>query len=108
MLNLQDAIYKDRASKLEQELRFAINDEDAESLDLLELIDDIQRLGLGHHFEIDISRALEKFVSSEHSGVAAADNSLHAVALRFRLLRQHGYEISQGIAFNNNILHQIT
>ncbi|XVF76555.1 hypothetical protein PTKIN_Ptkin13bG0275100 [Pterospermum kingtungense] len=91
-----DTIYKDRAAKLEQELRFAINDEDAKSLNLLELIDDIQRLGLGHRFKTDISRALEKFVSSEDNGVAA-DNSLHAVALRFRLLRQHGYEISQDV-----------
>ncbi|XVF01846.1 hypothetical protein REPUB_Repub04eG0124200 [Reevesia pubescens] len=85
-----DIIYKDKAAKLEQQLRFAMNDDDAEALDLLELIDDIQRLGLGHRFEMDISRALVKFVSS-------ADNSLHAAALRFRLLRQHGYEVSQDV-----------
>ncbi|XVE49792.1 hypothetical protein DITRI_Ditri01bG0110100 [Diplodiscus trichospermus] len=94
--NHNDMVYKDRAAKLEQELRFAINDEDADSLSLLELIDDIQRLGLGHRFEMDIARALEKFVSSEDSAVAA-ENSLHAVALRFRLLRQHGFEISQDV-----------
>ncbi|OMO99925.1 hypothetical protein COLO4_13037 [Corchorus olitorius] len=88
-----DTIYRDRAAKLEQELRFALADEDAESVNLLELIDDIQRLGLAHRFEMDISRALEKIAS----GVAAAENSLHATALRFRLLRQHGYDVSQGI-----------
>ncbi|KAK8303798.1 hypothetical protein V6Z12_D04G175700 [Gossypium hirsutum] len=60
-----DIIYKERAAKLEQELRFALHDENAEPVNLLELIDGIQRLGLGHRFEIDINRALEKFVSSD-------------------------------------------
>ncbi|KAE8686872.1 putative disease resistance protein [Hibiscus syriacus] len=88
-----DAIYKERAAKLEQELRFAINDEDAEPVNFLELIDDIQRLGLGHRFEMDIDRALRKLVSLYDGGVAE-EYSLHAAALRFRLLRQHGYETS--------------
>ncbi|XP_039008959.1 probable terpene synthase 12 [Hibiscus syriacus] len=98
-----DVIYKERAAKLEQELRFAINDEDAEPLNLLELIDDIQRLGLGHRFEMDIDRALWKFVSSDDGGVAT-EYSLHAAALRFRLLRQHGYHVSQDVfeAFKDN------
>ncbi|KAK8617436.1 hypothetical protein V6N13_080352 [Hibiscus sabdariffa] len=86
-----DVIYKERAAKLEQEVRFAINEEDAEPVELLELIDDIQRLGLGHRFKMDIERALQKFVSSDDG-----EHSLHEAALRFRLLRQHGYEISQG------------
>ncbi|KAK8993348.1 hypothetical protein V6N11_033449 [Hibiscus sabdariffa] len=75
----------------------------AEPVDLLELIDDIQRLGLGHRFEMDIERALQKFVSSD-DGVVATDHSLHAAALRFRLLRQHGYEICQDVfkAFKDN------
>ncbi|KAK8613400.1 hypothetical protein V6N13_101162 [Hibiscus sabdariffa] len=90
-----DVIYKEIAAMLEQEVRFAINEEDAGPVELLELIDDIQRLGLGHRFEMDIERALQKFVSSDDGGVAT-EHSLHAAALRFRLLRQHGYEISQG------------
>ncbi|KAK9001212.1 hypothetical protein V6N11_083000 [Hibiscus sabdariffa] len=98
-----DVIYKERAEKLEKEVRFAINDEGAEPVDLLELIDDIQRLGLGHLFEMDIERALQKFVSSD-DGVVTTEHSLHAAALRFRLLRQHGYEISQDVfkAFKDN------
>ncbi|KAK6241593.1 hypothetical protein SCA6_006982 [Theobroma cacao] len=90
-----DISYKEKAAKLEQELRLAFGDEDAEPLNLLELIDDIQRLGLEHRFEMDISKALEKFVTSKDCGVAEETN-LHAAALRFRLLRQHGYEVSQG------------
>ncbi|KAE8657875.1 hypothetical protein F3Y22_tig00116976pilonHSYRG00016 [Hibiscus syriacus] len=42
-----DVLYKERAGELEQEVRFAIHDEDAEPVNLLELIDDIQRLGWG-------------------------------------------------------------
>ncbi|KAK8480204.1 hypothetical protein V6N11_083002 [Hibiscus sabdariffa] len=91
-----DVIYKEIAAMLEQEVRFAINEEDAGPVELLELIDDIQRLGLGHRFEMDIERALQKFVSSDDGGVAT-EHSLHAAALRFRLLRQHGYEISQDV-----------
>ncbi|KAE8686871.1 putative terpene synthase 12 [Hibiscus syriacus] len=99
----RDAIYKERAAKLEKELRFAINDEDAEPVNFLELIDDIQRLGLWHRFEMDIGGALRKFESSDDGGVAE-EYSLHAAALRFRLFRQHGYEISQDVfkAFKDN------
>ncbi|KAE8692736.1 Isoprene synthase [Hibiscus syriacus] len=98
-----DVLYRERASKLEQEVRFLIHNEDAEPVKLLELIDDIQRLGLGHHFETDIDRALQKFVSEDDGGVAT-ECSLHAAALRFRLLRQHGYWVSQDVfkAFKDN------
>ncbi|PPS17397.1 hypothetical protein GOBAR_AA03177 [Gossypium barbadense] len=89
-----DIIYKERAAKLEEELRCGMNDENADPLNLLQLIDDIQRLGLEHRFEMDINRALAKFVS----GVATENTiGLHAVALRFRLLRQYGYDISQDV-----------
>jgi isoprene synthase len=66
-----------------------------EMLTMLEMIDDIQRLGLGHRFEKDIKRKLDRISSSEQSYVEA-EKSLRATALCFRLLRQHGYEISQG------------
>ncbi|KAH7576523.1 hypothetical protein JRO89_XS01G0098700 [Xanthoceras sorbifolium] len=74
-----------------------IHNEDAEMLSILELIDDIQRLGLGHRFEKDIKSALDKIVSWEGFDVKAEDQKLHATALRFRLLRQHGYQVSQDV-----------
>ncbi|GLT78257.1 hypothetical protein SLA2020_497970 [Shorea laevis] len=93
----QDSNYNSRAERLEQEIRCVINDADNQgSLSLLQMIDDIQRLGLGHRFEMDIKRALDRFVSLEECNVVAW-KSLHATALRFRLLRQHGYEISQDV-----------
>jgi len=81
--------------ELEEEVRCMINSGDMEMLTMLEMIDDIQRLGLGHRFEKDIKRKLDRISSSEQSYVEA-EKSLRATALCFRLLRQHGYEISQG------------
>ncbi|KAG5242029.1 terpene synthase [Salix suchowensis] len=89
-------IYKDKAMELEEEVRCMINSGDMEMLTILEMIDDIQRLGLGHRFEKDIKRRLDRISSSEQSSFEA-EKSLHATALCFRLLRQHGYEVSQDI-----------
>uniref|UniRef100_A0A6N2MJV6 Terpene synthase N-terminal domain-containing protein n=1 Tax=Salix viminalis TaxID=40686 RepID=A0A6N2MJV6_SALVM len=87
-------LYKDKAKKLDAEVRSKINIETAEFLTQLELIDTIQRLGLGYRFESDIRRALDRFVSS--GGLeSVAKTSLQATALSFRLLRQHGFEVSQ-------------
>ncbi|KAK1566499.1 hypothetical protein Q3G72_000789 [Acer saccharum] len=94
-----DDKYKNRAEKLEKEVRCMINNEDAEMLTILELIDDIQRLGLGHRFEKDIKRALDRIVSWDngHEFDVNAEEKLHVTALKFRLLRQHGYQISQDV-----------
>uniref|UniRef100_A0A6N2MI21 Terpene synthase N-terminal domain-containing protein n=1 Tax=Salix viminalis TaxID=40686 RepID=A0A6N2MI21_SALVM len=87
-------LYKDKAKKLDAEVRSKINNETAEFLTQLELIDTIQRLGLGYRFESEIRRALDRFVSS--GGLeSVAKTSLQATALSFRLLRQHGFEVSQ-------------
>lgn len=61
----------------------------------LELIDAIQRLGLEYHFEIEIKQALGKY--HDDSDDNDSDDDLYATALRFRLLRQHGYNVPQGI-----------
>ncbi|KAK9284151.1 hypothetical protein L1049_023319 [Liquidambar formosana] len=91
-----DEIYKGRVTLLEKEVRNMIEDENAGQLEMLELIDDIQRLGLGYHFKKDIRRALDKLVSLEGSN-GRTPMSLHGTALRFRLLRQHGYEVSEDV-----------
>lgn len=63
----------------------------------LELINAIQRLGLQYHFDNEIKKALQ--VIQNHSNDSWLFNDLHSTALRFRLLRQHGYDVSQGIMF---------
>ncbi|GLT65718.1 hypothetical protein SLA2020_381320 [Shorea laevis] len=90
-----DERYKNRAKKLEEDVRSMISNENADLLATLELIDDLQRLGLGYQFESDITRALDNFASSER-----IEKTLHATALSFRLLRQQGYQVSQDV-FNS-------
>nr|BAS30551.1 isoprene synthase [Ficus virgata] len=90
--------YKEKVEKLEKEVKRMINKEDASLMTTLELIDDIQRLGLGYRFEEEIREALERISSLEgfNSGI---EKSLHATALGFRLLRQHGFNyVSQDIS----------
>ncbi|KAH9744557.1 Beta-myrcene/(E)-beta-ocimene synthase 2 [Citrus sinensis] len=65
-------------------------------LPILELIDDVQRLGLGYRFENEIKRALHRILSWQGYDHVNPEKDLHVTALRFRLLRQHGFDISQG------------
>jgi isoprene synthase len=91
---MQDELYRDRVKKVEEDVMSMINNENADLLETLELIDDVQRLGLGYRFEKDITRVLENFASGCYN--ERVEKSLHATALSFRLLRQHGFEVSQG------------
>ncbi|XP_074270017.1 (3S,6E)-nerolidol synthase 1-like [Silene latifolia] len=58
----------------------------------LVMIDAIQRLSLQYYFQDEISGALRRHY--ERCGSEQGDNDLHDTALRFRLLRQHGYSVS--------------
>ncbi|KAL6146560.1 hypothetical protein ACLB2K_057238 [Fragaria x ananassa] len=61
----------------------------------LKLIDAIQRLGVAYHFEEEIEDALRHIHATYRDQDHFNDDSdLSTVALCFRLLRQHGYEIS--------------
>ena len=63
----------------------------------LELIDAIQRLGVSYHLESEIDEILQQIYKDHHNVVGQEDNgSLYTVALRFRLLRQQGYNIPSG------------
>nr|TKV96125.1 hypothetical protein SEVIR_9G409000v2 [Setaria viridis] len=55
----------------------------------MDLVDVLQHLGIDHHFKEQIATTL----SSIHRGEFNS-SSLHEVALRFRLLRQHGFWVS--------------
>ncbi|KAF9610223.1 hypothetical protein IFM89_021416 [Coptis chinensis] len=60
---------------------------------LLVLIDDIQRLGLGYIFEKNIRTALGLLIEKN----LKMEESLETTALYFRLLRQHGFKVSQDV-----------
>ena len=64
-------------------------------LDQLELIADLQRLGLAYHFDEEIKRTLKKIYENRTSDLWEIKD-LHATALMFRLLRQHRFDISEG------------
>lgn len=60
----------------------------------LELIDQIQRLGIAYHFDREIKESVEQvYVRFFRSGCAENDYDLHTTAVGFRLLRHHGYRI---------------
>ncbi|XP_030935390.1 myrcene synthase, chloroplastic-like isoform X2 [Quercus lobata] len=67
-------------------------------IEQLELIDILQRLGISYHFEGEIKRILEGLYNNIDHGSDIdtwKTKNLYAIALKFRLLRQHGYIVSQ-------------
>ncbi|KAB2634018.1 tricyclene synthase EBOS [Pyrus ussuriensis x Pyrus communis] len=94
---LQDKVYKDELKFVEEKVKHMIDyeDDDINILTTLEFIDDIQGLGLGYHFEEGITRALDKLLNNIHG--QGTNQSLHLTALSFRLLRQHGFEVSNDV-----------
>ena len=62
----------------------------------LDLIDVIQRLGVEYHFKNEIEESL-KYIHDRYKHQNSEDNDdLRIVALRFRLLRQEGYNVPCG------------
>ncbi|CAL1356829.1 unnamed protein product [Linum trigynum] len=76
------------------EIKHVEENDETNMVKRLELIDAVQRLGLGYHFEREIQTALEAIAASSSHNWA---ESLHACALRFRLLRQAGIPVSPDI-----------
>ncbi|KAH9699981.1 Beta-myrcene/(E)-beta-ocimene synthase 2 [Citrus sinensis] len=58
---------------------------DLDPLHQLELIDNLHRLGVSYHFEDEIKRTLDRIHNKN------TNKSLYATALKFRILRQYGY-----------------
>ncbi|VVB10483.1 unnamed protein product [Arabis nemorensis] len=72
------------------------DDETKTHLEQLELIDELQKLGVSYHFEREIKNILVKIY---HKNVREYEEKedLHATTLKFRLLREHGFNVSEGI-----------
>ena len=64
-------------------------------LDQLELIDNLQRLGVAYHFDDEINNILGSIYRSSNN--QRKRDNLYATALEFRLLREHGYHSSPGM-----------
>ncbi|GMP97995.1 hypothetical protein CsSME_00046042 [Camellia sinensis var. sinensis] len=88
-------IYVKGAEKLKEEVKRMLA-EVVDPLGGLEMIDDLQRLGVFYHFEDEIKRVLDNIRNDDKWN----NEDLHSTALQFRLLRQHGYNIPQEV-FNS-------
>ncbi|KAF6171115.1 hypothetical protein GIB67_043096 [Kingdonia uniflora] len=82
-----------RRQKMQERVRVMLK-ETPEKLTSLELIDDLERLGLGYLFEEEIKQSLVGIYGNIANDMWMKDN-LYATALHFRVLRQHGYQVSQ-------------
>ncbi|CAL9152007.1 unnamed protein product [Musa hybrid cultivar] len=63
----------------------------------LQLIDHLQQLGVAYHFREDTKDALWTIYGSMEEMSMLLKDNLHATALMFRLLREHGFAVSEGV-----------
>ncbi|XP_071738887.1 R-linalool synthase QH1, chloroplastic-like [Rutidosis leptorrhynchoides] len=92
--------YKTTSTCLKEQVRTMISIETTveKPLSTLELVDDLQRLGISYHFKNEISNILKKIYNCYFEAYKNWNNlDLNLKALGFRLLRQHGYHIPQEI-----------
>ncbi|XP_027172055.1 isoprene synthase, chloroplastic-like [Coffea eugenioides] len=103
-------------NKLENEVGSMLDCEDLDPQALIELINDIDQLGLSYRYRQKIKTALKKLRDLEDATGEKIKSSLHTSALYFRLLRQHGFEVSPDIFerfkdqngnFNENLAGEI-
>ncbi|XP_010539020.1 PREDICTED: tricyclene synthase, chloroplastic-like [Tarenaya hassleriana] len=89
---------QERAKLLKEDVRKMLNEIEG-PVKQLELIDTLQRLGLSHHFHHEIKSILMEIytVRQENDRISRKIEDLHAIALEFRLLRQHGFSVSQDV-----------
>lgn len=66
-------------------------------LERMNLIVALKRLCLDYLFEKDINAALKEIYNANVS-----DFDLHTIAIRFYLLRKHGYKVSSGKMHSNS------
>ncbi|KAJ0102376.1 hypothetical protein Patl1_05057 [Pistacia atlantica] len=92
-----------RLLELNEEIRKLIIADTKKPAEKLDLIDAIQRLGVSYHFETEVDEILAK-VCKAHQDSDLRDD-LYSTSLEFRLLRQHGYNISCGICSFPNLFH---
>ncbi|CAL1414633.1 unnamed protein product [Linum trigynum] len=82
------------------------------STEKLHLIDVVERLGIGYHFEAEIEEQLRQVYCDGTSRckkdiISDEKDHLFTTALQFRLLRQHGYNVPCG-TISAFILHMVT
>ncbi|XP_038902678.1 terpene synthase 10-like [Benincasa hispida] len=95
-----EEIYVGRFNQLKGEVKIILNKIIDDPLKQLELIDTLQRLGISYHFQNEIKDVLKITYEKSYKSDDWKNNNLYATSLEFRLLRQHGFNLSQDV-FNN-------
>ncbi|KAF7005500.1 hypothetical protein CFC21_020617 [Triticum aestivum] len=80
-----------RAKKLKEDICMLFKSSN-DTVVKMSLVDKLQHLGIDHLFEDQIDTAMWQILKSEFSNY-----NLYEVALRFRLLREHGYCVSPDV-----------
>ncbi|KAI4324231.1 hypothetical protein L6164_023785 [Bauhinia variegata] len=93
---LDNELYAQKRNELKEEVRVMLC-KMKNPLYQLELIDDLQRLGVAYHFKNEINNILNNVYKNMDSFVE--EKNLYFTALKFRLLRENGYLISAGTDF---------
>lgn len=83
-------------AELKEVVRMEMLAASADVFEQLKLIDAIDRLGVAYHFETEIEEALERIDAATYQSHDDDDADLYNVSLQFRVLRQHGYNVSAG------------
>nr|GFB89773.1 R-linalool synthase QH1, chloroplastic-like [Tanacetum cinerariifolium] len=87
--------YTTRANTLKNDVKMMISKVE-NPLSMLEMIDDLQRLGIAYHFQDEIRDSLKMIYYNYYETQNKWDKmDLNLKALGFRLLRQHGYQVPQ-------------
>ncbi|KAK8448374.1 hypothetical protein SEVIR_7G042600v4 [Setaria viridis] len=96
--SIQEKCMRERAELLKGQVRqvFNVNIDVMGIADLVTYVDTLERLGIDNHFPEMIRAALDR-IRTEEPGESDIFDSLHVVALRFRLLRQHGIWVSADV-----------
>ncbi|KAL3504222.1 hypothetical protein ACH5RR_034063 [Cinchona calisaya] len=89
--------YVNQSRVLKEQVKMMLDDQVMGSQNQLELIDNLQRLGLSCHFEDKIQSIFGGIYHRNHVNNMPNQRGLHETALEFRLLRQYGFDVSQEI-----------
>ncbi|KAL0925868.1 hypothetical protein M5K25_004242 [Dendrobium thyrsiflorum] len=88
-------VHEKRREKLKEDVKLLIKVKNF--ADQLELFDSLQKLGVAYHFEEEIKYLLNLMKSSEEKLRMEFNEDIHVKALYFRLLREHGFEVSKDL-----------
>nr|GEU62861.1 (E)-beta-farnesene synthase-like [Tanacetum cinerariifolium] len=79
--------------EVRKELMIRASNEASQDIKVLQLIDVVQRLGVAYHFEKEIEESLQNIYVT-YGDKWINYNNIESLSLWFRLLRQHGFNIS--------------